>query len=307
MARAELLVCDLDNTLYDWVGYFVPSFYAMVDETVRISGCDREILLNDFRTVHQRAHDSEHPYALLETDCIKQTYKGMSVPQVLRILDPAFHAFNSARKKHLKLYPDVRETLERLSADGIRLVAHTESKLHGVVDRLSRLNLHIYFSRIYCRERSTVPLPEGLEKDDWLKNFPMDRVIELSHHQIKPDREILLEICGREGIEPSRAAYVGDSLAKDVLMAKWADVFSIWAKYGSNHDASTYAALVRVSHWTPADIAREKELQSMTRDLLPDSIADHSFGEVLPILGLSEFRIDTRGQSTLQTQRQSMA
>ena len=36
--RLKVLVCDLDNTLYDWVGFFVPALYAMVDETVRIWG-----------------------------------------------------------------------------------------------------------------------------------------------------------------------------------------------------------------------------------------------------------------------------
>ena len=34
-------------------GHLVPSFYAMVDEVVTITGCDRETLLDDFRRVHQ--------------------------------------------------------------------------------------------------------------------------------------------------------------------------------------------------------------------------------------------------------------
>jgi FMN phosphatase YigB (HAD superfamily) len=54
--RFKLLICDLDNTLYDWVAYFVPSFYAMVDKVVELLGCDRERLLDDFRKVHQRHH-----------------------------------------------------------------------------------------------------------------------------------------------------------------------------------------------------------------------------------------------------------
>ena len=43
-ARKSLLVCDLDNTLYDCVAYFVPSFYAMVDAATSIMGCNRENL-----------------------------------------------------------------------------------------------------------------------------------------------------------------------------------------------------------------------------------------------------------------------
>lgn len=99
MPNRQLLVCDLDNTLYDWVGYFVPSFYAMVDRVVEITGCDREKLLDDFRLVHQRHRDSEEPFALLETETIKSLYPQASRQSLLGTLDPAFHAFNSARKK----------------------------------------------------------------------------------------------------------------------------------------------------------------------------------------------------------------
>src|SRR5215831_20262196 len=135
----RLLVCDLDNTLYDWVGYFVPSFYAMVDAAVMIMGCDKEQLLNDFRKIHQSHGDSEHPFALLETDTVKQYFRNASADSAIAALDPAFHAFNSARITNLKLHPYVLETLQSLEASGVKLVAHTESKLYGVVDRLNRL------------------------------------------------------------------------------------------------------------------------------------------------------------------------
>lgn len=95
----RLLICDLDNTLYDWVGYFVDAFYAMADELVRITGCDREALLDDFREVHRRHHDAEHPFAALETKTLRHLLKGKSVAEMARIIDPALHAFNSVRKK----------------------------------------------------------------------------------------------------------------------------------------------------------------------------------------------------------------
>ena len=65
--KAKMLVCDLDNTLYDWVSYFVPSLYAMIREATKIIGCDQEELCNDLRSIHQHYHNTEHPYSLLET------------------------------------------------------------------------------------------------------------------------------------------------------------------------------------------------------------------------------------------------
>lgn len=282
----KLLICDLDNTLYDWVSYFVPAFYALIDEVVRTTGCDREKLLDDFREVHRRHHDFEHPFALLETATIRDLFPNANITEIATQLDRAFHAFNSTRKRSLALYPSVHETLERIRAAGVVLVAHTESKLFAVVDRLTCLGLTPFFTRIYCMERplSLHPHPDAALR--WLDGFPIDRVVELSHHQRKPNPDVLLEICQRERIEREEAAYVGDSLAKDVLMAKAAGVFAIWAKYGADVDGQLYKKLVRVSHWTPEDVAREAELKERAQGVQPDFILENSFDEVMKAVGI---------------------
>jgi FMN phosphatase YigB (HAD superfamily) len=284
--KTRLLVCDLDNTLYDWVAYFVPSFYAMVDEVIRLTGCDREQLLDDFRAVHRAHRDSEHPFALLETAVIRQHYGNRTVAEIAKQLDPAFHAFNSSRKHNLKLYPGVRRALDELRHANVVLVAHTESKLHAVVDRLTRLDLTNYFRHIYCRERSK-PVFGGISDEaSWLKNFPMDRVRELSHHQRKPDPSVLVEICERENLSTGDAAYVGDSLVRDVLLARLAGSCAIWAKYGTAHTRDEYQKLVRVSHWTEEDVAHERRMGEQARDTRPDYVLEHSFDEILgPLLG----------------------
>ncbi len=289
MPNKKLLVCDLDNTLYDWVGYFVPSFYSMVDAVERITHCDRERLLDDFREVHQQHADAEHPFALLETNTIKKLYKNASTQDILKNLDPAFHAFNSARKRNLQLQPHVIDTLETLKANDIRLVAHTESKLYGVVDRLNRLNLFPYFSKVYCRERSQSAHPNPDTGIEWLERMPGDKIVELSHRQAKPDPSVLLEICARESGAAHDAAYVGDSIARDILMAKRAGVFSIWAQYGAEHDPETYAKLVRISHWTSDEVAKELRLKEEAKSIQPDYIACTSFAEVLTALDVRRF------------------
>ncbi len=286
MANKKLLVCDLDNTLYDWVSYFVPSFYSMVDAVVQVTHCDRERLLDDFREVHQRHADAEHPFALLETKTITELYKCAPTQTILKALDPAFYAFNSARKRNLHLQPHVIDTLEALKASNIRLVAHTESKLYGVVDRLTRLNLFPHFSKVYCRERSQSPHPNPNTGIEWLERIPGDKVVELLHHQAKPDPTVLLEICARENVAAQDVGYVGDSIARDILMAKRAGVFSIWAKYGAEPDPEMYAKLVRISHWTPDEVAKELRLREEAKSIQPDYIARSSFAEVLTALNV---------------------
>jgi FMN phosphatase YigB (HAD superfamily) len=283
IASKRALICDLDNTLYDWVGYFVPAFYAMVDAAVAITGCEKEKLLNDFRKVHQLYSDSEQPFALLETDTIKDLYHHLSARDKAAILDAAFHAFNSSRQRNLRLYPGVQETLDTLRRSDITLIAHTESKLFGVLDRLTRLQLFPYFKRVYCLQRSDSLHPNPDILADWVDRFPTEKVIELSHHQRKPDPQVLLEICARENINPSEVAYVGDSIARDISMAKAANVFSIWAAYGTRHDPAMYEALIRVSHWNEADIQRERKLNELSKNISPD-YTTNIFSEVLPAI-----------------------
>ena len=280
----RLLVCDLDNTLYDWVRYFVSAFYPMVDEVVRITNCDRNLLLDDFRDVHRKHHDSEHPFAVLETRIIQEHFAGQSRREIAQRLYPAFHVFNVRRKQTLQLYPGVREALEVLSQSGIVLVAHTEGKLYAVVDRLNRLGLTRYFRRIYCRERSNSEHPNSEIGSKWLDRFPMHKVVELSHHQRKPDPDVLLEICRDEGIPPAEAAYVGDSVARDVFMAKETGVFAIWAKYGAFHREEEYEQLVRISHWTEEDGMRERKLKEKTKRIEADYVLANSFGEIFDAL-----------------------
>lgn len=47
----------------------------------------------------------------------------------------------------------------------------------------------------------------------------------------KPDKDVLINICNQENCSISDAAYIGDSLTKDVYMAKLANITSIWANY----------------------------------------------------------------------------
>ena len=75
--------------------------------------------------------------------------------------------------------------------------------------------------------------------------------------------------------------YIGDSIARDVMMAKMVGVAAVWAKYGTHHSQEEYAALVRVTHWTDQDVAREIDLKKRAADVEPDVVLDGSFSQIL--------------------------
>jgi predicted HAD superfamily phosphohydrolase YqeG len=115
----------------------------------------------------------------------------------------------------------------------------------------------------------------------------MAKIVELSLHQTKPNPAVLAEICTAEAVAHDDAVYIGDSVARDVLMAKRAGVFAVWAAYGAEHSPAMYDALVRISHWTPQEVERERQLRNEARAFSPDFIARREFSEVLGVFGIT--------------------
>jgi phosphoglycolate phosphatase-like HAD superfamily hydrolase len=287
MKHVDLAVFDLDNTLYDWNAAFLPAFYLMVDVAAGLLRCDRETLLDQLKAVHVRHHDVEHPYGLFETDIVQALVKVEGAEPVWRLLDPAFHAFNKKRKDELHLFPHVRETLDELRRRRVRLVAFTDSKYFAAVGRIARFELGDVFERIYCRAKSVSELPtspfDGYRPEP-IYNVSAAKVSELPANETKPDPRVLQDIVKREHTDIASTAYVGDSISKDVLMARRAGCYSVWAKYGVRRDPEMYNKLVRISHWTDEDIARERNFTDEASKITPDFICERSLAELLEVL-----------------------
>jgi phosphoglycolate phosphatase len=281
MKKVDVVVCDLDNTLYDWYASFIPAFYSMVDVATSILNCDRDALLNELRAVHVKHHNVEHPFSLLETETVQALIKRSGAAEVSRMLDPSFHAFNKARKDNLSLFPGVRSTLDELRARQISLVAFTDSSYFATLRRIRQLDLGSVFQHIFCREKgdSKLPFPTS-EASDGLKEI----TTELPANEAKPDPRVLLDIARIENTTANAVAYIGDSISKDVLMARNAGCFSIWAKYGVRRDPAMYERLVRISHWTDDDIARERDFAAQASKIRPDFVCEKSISEVLAVL-----------------------
>ena len=62
----KLLITDLDNTLYDWVSFYSQSFSAMAEELSKEINVPLDILLSEYKVIHQRFGNSEKPFATLE-------------------------------------------------------------------------------------------------------------------------------------------------------------------------------------------------------------------------------------------------
>jgi FMN phosphatase YigB (HAD superfamily) len=268
----SLIVIDLDNTIYDWLTAFVPAFYAMVHEAAPLIGVDKEELLDDLQAVHRKHGDSEHPFALLETRAVQKKFGQRSKKEISQILDPAFHAFNRLRKHNLKLYEGVYQTLEQLSRDHVPVVAYTDARVINSLFRLKRLGVKPFISRLYAPGHVAKELDQSDLSDDFVQLLPpSDR---------KPNPQTLVDICLQYRIARCDALYVGDSLVRDIYMAKGAGLHSAWAKFGTLYDKALWPKLVRVTHWTDADRKREEMLREHAGGTEPDVVLDR-FSDLL--------------------------
>ena len=64
----ELLITDLDNTLYDWFDFWYHSFTAMLDQIVAISGIPREKLEPEIKKIYEKHGTSEYSFLIEELE-----------------------------------------------------------------------------------------------------------------------------------------------------------------------------------------------------------------------------------------------
>jgi phosphoglycolate phosphatase len=277
--KASLLVIDLDNTVWDWFDAWYKSFTALLEGLEEATGLPRGDLETDIRPIHQARFTSEYSWLVEELEVLK---KFVGEDQNLRgRFNDALHRQNSARKSATRLYPGVMETLKHVKSAGVPIVAYTESIAYWTEWRIRQLGLDGVIDRLYSSPDHD--FPKGLSIEEMRMLPQEDYGLKITQHDhvpkgvLKPDPSILLEIVAAYNVPLSEVVYVGDSLMKDVAMAKAVGTVDVYAKYGDSHRDPRYAQLQRVSHWPDAAVAKEQ----MHEHPEPSYVLDKDFGQVL--------------------------
>jgi FMN phosphatase YigB (HAD superfamily) len=275
--RFDLVITDLDNTLYDWEAFFIPSFLAMLAEVERLSGVPRSALEESFRRVYQRHRTTEYAFVLQEADALREADAGLTPSQVFEKYDSAIHAFRSTRRRTLRLYPGVEETLSRLVRDRVKLVAHSDSPMQYVSRRLRQLNVDTLFDAICAPrdhgvppylDRATVRVASDSEVT------ARTELLEYNPDLRKPDPATLTPVFERFPAARHRTLYLGDNISRDVLVAHRAGIKSAWARYGAVHEQGLRDQLYRITYWTDEDVAAEVALREESSQVVPTYIVD---------------------------------
>lgn len=289
LPKKTALITDLDNTLFDWVDLWLNCFSPMLERIVEVSGISKETLLPEISAVHQKHGTSEYSFLIEEVPSLKAFLAGRKATDVFA---SAIEIYRSQRRKYLKLYPTVAETLLMIKGRGAMIVGYTESMAFYSNYRVRRLGLDGVFDHVFCPEDHLIPA--GLSVDD-LRMYPSKRYsLKYSKQDLtpkgskKPDPQVLNAIINQLGLNKSDCVYVGDNLMKDVAMALDCGVEDVWAKYGQAHKRPEYKLLQDVTHWTPEEVAREQKIREREH-VHPTHTLEVSFSEILELFEFKDF------------------
>jgi phosphoglycolate phosphatase len=233
--RFRAVVTDLDNTLYPWVDYIVPSLEAMVDSLVASTGLPRVRIVQSLKEVYTRYESNEYPFAIQESDIFKPYEKDFDSFNKL-VVDPARRAFKAARERWLRPYPGVPETLEWIRSHGLALVALSDAPRNAAELRAKWLRLDGHFDALYTLPGYALPKnvdPEIRRREEAGHYRSRTPVRELPREAEKPSPQGMERILADFGLEGPEVIYVGDNVAKDMPIARACGALGVWAEYGT--------------------------------------------------------------------------
>src|SRR5208283_3868031 len=284
----SVIITDLDNTLYDWLGIWHSSFKAMLDRLVIDSGVPSEILIPEFKRIHEKYGTAEYSFSIQGLPSLQKNFPN---EDLAKRFEGAIKAYRDGRTASMELYPQVLETLETLKDKGCLLVGYTESAEYYTARRVKKFGLDRILDHVWSPLDSE--LPNGLTPSQ-VRSRPEEyyQLRRTVHHtlpkgELKPNPGVLAQIMNDVGATPEETLYLGDSLMKDILMAQRAGVTDVWAKYGVAQDRPEYELLRKVTHWTAADVEREKKLAR--GDVKPTYVLEKGIDQILPIFSFTSF------------------
>ncbi len=231
-----LLVTDLDGTLCLWVDFIVPALDALVASLVQTTGEPRIKVVQALKKVYEQHGSNEYPYAVQESELFAP-YAGDFASFDRLVIDPAREAFSRQRRRYLRPFPTVLETLQALREEGVRVVVLTDAPRNAAEQRLRQLGLTALLEAVFCMPG--YPFPDSGVADAIRRREEEGRYrLEIPVHELpraheKPDPRGYRAMCEVLRVRPEETIFVGDNRKKDIAVAQEVGALDVWAAYGT--------------------------------------------------------------------------
>ncbi len=287
--RVNLIVTDLDDTIWDWLNMWHNSFEPYFKRISKQFNIDISLLKSDFKKIHQKYGSSEASFIHHELTCLSQEQKNeFDVPNSNE--KSILHDYYSLKKQSLFLYEGVKESLKKLKEKGVLIVGFTESNAFFTKYRIKHLELDGLIDYIYAPIDTGVPKSVYRHYSEEFWEPDITEIRYLSKEVKKPAPEILEIILRDFKAKKENTIYIGDKLDKDISMANEADIDSVYAKYGHLIDTEKYQLLREVTHWIDEDVEREKIFKEKHKDTpFAKYTLNNSFDEIFKLFEFFNF------------------
>lgn len=280
--RYDVLVLDLDNTIYDWVHYYAGGLRAVVEALCDALELDEDKLLDQFREVFAVRGSLEYAFIVQELEATQR----MQPDAVERLIELAQRTFAEARRRFLRPYEGVAETLQAARAAGVMVVAVTNAPFFQAHRRLGQLGLVDHFDALGAWEGFEIPrdplvrdVRERFKRGEYTPRVAAHRAFR--QNSLKPGDHMFRWALEIASSQPQRALAVGDSLAKDIAPALALGMAGAWSAYGAHPNKADFELLLRVTPWQRNEIA---QTYSGTPEL--DVMPLGRFDDLVEILGV---------------------
>jgi phosphoglycolate phosphatase len=293
----KLFVTDIDNTLFDWVGYYVVAIRALLAEVEAITRVPIAQLYSEARDVFTAHASIEYPFVVQELPSVIQYYGDDIDGMLKQVVDPARAAFLAAGAPKLRPFADVVATLTELRRRCPRLpcIALTDAPRYVAMWKLNKLGLLPFFDAVYGLPDPRLPTHEKLarvkvDSEILLKHVSRHNFAFAGKVRILPDeyekpgtrglKTVLMDYELDEAPAEVRrtVVWVGDNRRKDVALGKRLGVFTAWAEYGIA-SAGDIKALAEFSPLT--NIEKNAEIAPQDPNGPRPDVTLTSFSEIL--------------------------
>ena len=300
----KLIVTDIDNTVFDWVQYYVTAFNALLDTVATRIGSSRERLASEARDVFSEHGSIEYPFLAQELASVTKFYGGDIDRMLVEAVGPGREAFMMAAQSVLKPYNDVPHTLAAIKKrfPKLPIVALTDAPRYVAMWKLNKLGLLEHFDAVYGLPDPRVPTceinrrvkvdPEILLKHLQQSNFGFKGKIRiLPDDYEKPGvrglKTVLMDYDLDEPQESRRdVLWIGDNLRKDVGLGNRLNVRSAWAEYGTRVSESNLASLSLFS--PPQNIQKNVYIKADDPSAPRPDVVFQSFADLLSEVGVGD-------------------
>jgi FMN phosphatase YigB (HAD superfamily) len=252
----DVVVVDLDNTLYDWVRYFAGTLRAVLGRLGPAIGISEDELVEQFRQIYSTRGSLEYAFIVQELPATR----GMTHTKVESLIETAQRTSAESRRRLLRPYAGVTETLRDIRAAGITIIALTNAPFFQAHRRLRQLALLEFVDALGAWEGFSVPagdpyvrhVRDRLARGEYVPKVAKHRAF--GREDLKPSKTMFrwaLDVCE---VAADRTLVVGDSVAKDVAPAMSLGTAGAWSAYGAEHDPQDFELLVRVTPWQKGEV-----------------------------------------------------